>query len=208
MCESIEVKTIVRDAEGKSFAEVVDELVTISREVIYSSPSPTAIDWSKLKPIFANLLATFGPILIQILLGALEVKPTDGKQNVVTAWVASGHWAAQVFYERLQMAVTYPCPCFSFKGKGTNGKYYGQNQLGPWETTNLWTPEGWIEWLPAGAEAFQQLGSIWNTMSESDKASWTTPAESKNCSIYCAFCRHNQRRWMNGLDIVLNYYER
>ena len=34
-----------------------------------------AIDWSKLKPIFAALLTTFGPLLLQLLLGLLTPKP-------------------------------------------------------------------------------------------------------------------------------------
>lgn len=63
--------------DGKTFGELWIELRNATEEAIFNAEDIRNIDWSNLKPLFAQLLQTFGPILIQILLGALtkEEKP-------------------------------------------------------------------------------------------------------------------------------------
>jgi hypothetical protein len=91
-------------------------------------------------------------------------------------------------------------PCLSKSGQVGHSVYFGRNQYGPWESSNVWTKEQWEGLDGPRVDAIIALAALWHTMSQSDKNSWTRYANRLRLPLYTSFIKFNMPRIANDLE--------
>jgi hypothetical protein len=97
-----------------------------------------------------------------------------------------------------------PLFCLKNLGGEIGNKRYCINQYGTFLVAKNWTSEQW-EGTGIGNQAnISILATLWNSMSESDKQSWSKLATRNRTHNYAEFIKYNMVLINKGLEPVTN----
>jgi hypothetical protein len=82
---------------------------------------------------------------------------------------------------------------------------FGNNQWGPWVSTNKWTKEQWEGKDGVNVDNLLILVDLWNSMSSIERTSWASRAKRAMLSTYTFFVMFNIRRLFINLPPLSSY---